>query len=251
MRVLIIEDEKPAAMKLSSNLKEIDREMDILALLNDVCSSVSWLKNNASPDLIFMDINLSDGLCFRIFDEVTVSCPVIFTTAYDDYWQKALEHNCIDYLLKPVRLEKIRVTLQKYELLQNHFSANLTGLFRHIKEDKPEEYRKRFLVKKGIEYYSIKTDDIAYFYSAHKMVCLVDRQGHKFIVDFSLNDLENMLDPAVFFRINRQFLVNREAIVRMKTLLKSRLGIELMPAFPDEIVIGQEQVPSFKAWVGN
>jgi DNA-binding LytR/AlgR family response regulator len=251
MKVIIIEDEKPAAQKLKGSLREINPKIDVVAVLNDVASSVSWLRENAHPDLIFMDINLSDGLCFNIFGQTTIQCPVIFTTAYDDYWQKAFEHNCIDYLLKPVKLEKIAQTLQKYDLLKKHFSENIGGLFANLKTEKQDDFKKRFLVKKGTEYFSIKTDDIAYFYSAHKMVCLVDRTGQKFIMDFSLNDLEGMLDHTCFFRINRQFLVNREAIIRIRSLPKTKLEIELQPAFSEEITIGQEIVPFFKSWIGN
>lgn len=251
MKVIIIEDEKPAAQKLKGNLLEIDPAIEVMAILTDTASSVAWLRGTTQPDLIFMDINLSDGLCFKIFEQTAIHCPVIFTTAYDDYWQKAFEHNCIDYLLKPVKLEKIALTLQKYNLLKKHFSDNMAGLFAGLKNKKQEEFRKRFLVKKGVEYFSIRTDDIAYFYSAHKMVWLVDRSGQKFIMDFSLNDLEGMLDPACFFRINRQFLVQREAIIKIRSLPKSKLDIELQPSFSEEITIGQELVPFFKSWIGN
>jgi DNA-binding LytR/AlgR family response regulator len=251
MKVIVIEDEKPAAQKLEKNLTELRPGIEVSAILNDIASSLSWLKENQPPDLIFMDINLSDGLCFKIFEQFQIRCPVIFTTAYDDYWQKAFEHNCIDYLLKPVKLEKLEQTLQKYDWLQKHFSENVESLFSSLKGEVKEVFKKRFLVKKGLEYFSIKTEDIAYFYSAHKMVCLVEQTGSKFIVDFSLNDLEGMLDPACFFRINRQFLIQREAMAKIKSLPKSKLSIELRPVFSEEIVIPQEVVPLFKTWIGN
>ena len=196
MRVIIIEDEKPAAEKLHKALFACDASLQVQAVLSSVKAAIEWLQQNAGPDLVFMDIELTDGLSFKIFEQVTITCPIIFTTAYDEYWQEAFEHNSIDYLLKPVKQEKLQAALKKYQGLKQHF--NYQQLL-----TQQGEHKKRFLVKRGTDYISIKTTDISYFYAAQKLVCLVDNNAQKFIVDQSLADLEKQLDSSQFYRINR------------------------------------------------
>src|SRR6185436_9640935 len=174
MKTIIIEDEKPAAEKLQKALLKADPAMDVVAVTNSVRSSVEWLQQNPQPDLLFMDIELGDGLSFKIFDEVNITSPVIFCTAYDEYWQEAFEHNSIDYLLKPIRQDKLENALNKYDKLKQHFATNFQQLQQWQQQPAGNGYKKRFLVKRGIDYISIKTDDIAYFYAAHKLVCMVD-----------------------------------------------------------------------------
>jgi DNA-binding LytR/AlgR family response regulator len=196
MKILIIEDEKPAAEKLQKALAKADPGIHLTGVLNSVSASVDWLKNNAQPDLVMMDIELTDGLSFKIFDSVQLSCPIIFTTAFDEYWQEAFEHNGIDYLLKPVKQDKLEFALKKYHSLQKHFAANLQQLLQWQQQSPVNNYKKRFLVKRGIDYVAVKTDDIAYCYATHKLVCMVDVQNQKFILDKSLADLEKELDPT-------------------------------------------------------
>lgn len=250
MKVIIIEDEKPAADKLRAALQTSDSSIKVISLLKSISESVIWLKQNPMPDLIFLDIELSDGLSFAIFDEVKITCPIIFTTAYDDYWQEAFEHNSIDYLLKPVKQEKLSAALAKYNSLKEHFAKNLQQLLQH-QQAPVSGFKKRFLIKKGIDYASIRTDDIAYFYATHKLVCLVDLKGNKFILDQSLSDMEKQLDPAHFYRINRKYLVNINAIRKIKAYAKSKLHIEIYPPSAEEIIISQENVSSFKNWMGQ
>jgi len=250
MRTIIIEDEKPAAEKLKKILSQYDDSIQVLATLNSVQTASGWLTQHPLPDLIFMDIELTDGLSFKIFDQCSINCPVIFTTAYDEYWQEALEQNSIDYLLKPIRQEKLELAVNKYKKLKHHFSTtNLDAIQKLFLPSANNEYRKRFLIKKGTDFISVKTEDIAYCYAAHKLVFIIDSKGQRFILDKSLNDLEKELDPAVFYRINRKYLVNVHHIQRIKAHSKSKLLIELSPAASEEIVISQENATAFKQWI--
>ena len=252
MKTIIIEDEKPAAEKLKKTLMRYDNSIEVLVVLDSVASATQWLRQNPVPDLIFMDIELSDGLSFKIFDNHTIHCPVVFTTAYDEYWQEALEQNSIDYLLKPIRQEKLENAINKYKKLKNHFSANYPAIFQQLQpKNQNADYRKRFLLKKGNDLIALKTEDIAYCYAAHKIVFIVDNKAQRFILDRSLNDLEKELDPAVFFRINRKYLVNMHYIQRIKTHIKSKLLVELNPPASEEIIISQENAMAFKQWMGN
>lgn len=198
-----------------------------------------------------MDIELSDGLSFKIFEQVTIGCPVIFTTAYDEYWQEAFEHNSIDYLLKPVKYEKLEAALNKYDKLKQYFATNYQHLVNWQNSAGSSGYKKRFLVKRGADYISIKTEEIAYFYAAHKLVCMVDNKGQKFILDQSLADIEKQLSPAQFYRVNRKYIINMNAIKKIKALPKSKLWIEVEPVIGEEIIISQENVSAFKAWMGQ
>jgi len=250
MRTLIIEDEKPAAEKLKKAIQKIDSGILIEATLSSVKETIAWLQQNSSPELIFMDIELSDGLSFKIFDAVAINCPIIFTTAYDEYWQDAFEYNSIDYLLKPIKQEKLETALKKYEQLKKYFTNNFQQLMNWQQQSKQTVYKKRFLVKKGNDYVTIKTEDIAYFYATHKLVCMVEKEGQKFILDKSLADLEKELEPALFYRINRKYLVNIGAIKKIKSYPKSKLQIELSPPVAEEVIISQENTAAFKEWAG-
>jgi DNA-binding LytR/AlgR family response regulator len=250
MKIIIIEDEKPAAEKLLQAIKSIDETVIIEAVLTSVEASVQWLQTHPMPELIFMDIELTDGLSFTIFDACTISCPVIFTTAYDEYWQEAFEHNSIDYLLKPVKQEKLEAALKKYHLLQQHFATNLKQLL-HWQEQGKTEPKKRFLVKRGADLLSIKAEDIAYFYATHKLVCLVNFSDQKFLLDKSLADVEKETDPTQFYRVNRKYLVNVNAIKRMKAHQKGKLIVEVQPAVNEEIIVSQENASAFKEWIGS
>lgn len=249
MNIIIIEDEKPAAEKLQKALLEANASLHIQAVVGTVKAATEWLQQHPHPDLIFMDIELTDGLSFKIFETVNLSCPVIFTTAYDEYWQEAFECNCIDYLLKPIKQEKLETALRKYDKLRQHFAANLQQLQHWQQTPVTGSYKKRWLVKRGTEYTAIKTEDIAYLYAAHKLVCLVDIQGQKFILDKSLADIEKELDPSLFFRINRKYLAQITAIGRMKAFAKGKILVELKPPVAEEIIISQESAAAFKEWL--
>lgn len=249
MRVIIIEDEKPAAEKLIKAIQKVDPSVEIVAVLNSVQSSVQWLQQNPQPELLFMDIELGDGLSFKIFDAIKIISPVIFCTAFDEYWQEAFEHNSIDYLLKPVKQDKLEIALNKYDTLKQHFAINFQQLQQWHRHPADQGYKKRFLVKRGMDYVSIKTDDIAYFYATHKLVCMVDNKNQKFILDQSLSEIEKQLDPSHFYRVNRKYFVQQNAIKKIKSYPKSKLQLELEPATSEEIIISQENVSAFKEWM--
>jgi two-component system LytT family response regulator len=254
MKLVIIEDEKPAAEKLHKALLQYNPDINVQATLGSVQEAIQWFMQNPMPELIFMDIELSDGLSFRLFENISIECPVIFTTAYDEYWQEAFEYNSIDYLLKPVKPEKLEAALKKYEKLKQYFTDNYKKLMNWqsaASAGGSTGYKKRFLVKRGTDYISIKTEEVAYFYAAHKVVCMVDSTGQKFILDQSLADIEMQLDPALFYRVNRKYLVNMSAIKRIKSYPKSKLLLEVAPLVADEIIISQENVADFKQWMGQ
>ena len=196
-----------------------------------------------------MDIELGDGLSFKIFESINISSPVIFCTAFDEYWQEAFEHNSIDYLLKPVKQEKLEIALNKYDKLKNHFAASFKQLQQWQQQPGGNGYKKRFLVKRGSDYASIKTEDIAYFYATHKVVCLVDQKNQKFILDLSLADIEKQIDPHLFYRVNRKYLIQQASIKKIKSYPKSKLQLEVEPAVSEEIIISQENVTAFKEWM--
>jgi DNA-binding LytR/AlgR family response regulator len=249
MNAIIIEDEKPAVEKLKKALSKADPGMQVLACLNSVQQATDWLLQNPQPDVIFMDIELTDGLSFRILEQSDVKSPIIFTTAYDEYWQEAFEQNSIDYLLKPVKQEKLESALSKYHRLKEHFAGNIQNLINWQKGH--WFYKKKFLVKRGTDYLSIKVDDISYFYAAHKVVCLVNSQSQRFILDESLAELEQELDPSKFYRVNRKYLVNLNAIQRIRSYPKSKLQLDLLPPVEEEVIIAQENVASFKEWMSR
>lgn len=249
MKVVIIEDEIPAVDKLRNALYKYDETVIVTDVLRSVQESVHWINEHPMPDLFFMDIELTDGLSFKIFDQVSITCPIIFTTAYDDYWQEAFEHNSIDYLLKPIRQEKLEAAMGKYEVLKKHFAQNLQHLL--SQNASGTGIRKRFLVKRGIDYVSIKAEEIAYFYATHKVVCLVDIRANRFILDQSLADLEKQLDPSLFYRANRKYLVHINAIKKIKAYPKSKMQLELEPPASEEVLISQENVAAFKEWMAQ
>ena len=251
MKVIIIEDEKPAADKLKKAIQKVDHSIEVIKVLDSVQSSVTFFQQQPMPELVFMDIELSDGLCFKIFEKISLTCPIIFTTAYDEYWQEAFEHNSIDYLLKPVKQEKLETALKKYDSLKQYFANNLQHLLQSQQAGQQSGYKKRFLVKRGTDYISVKTDDIAYFYAAHKLVCLVDAKGQKFILDQSLADIEKQLDPVQFYRVNRKYLLHLNAIKKIKSYPKSKLQLEVQPPANEDIIISQENVTAFKEWMGS
>ena len=251
MKTIIIEDEKPAAEKLQRAIFNNHPEVEVVAVLDSIESSTIWLQQNPLPDLIFMDIELSDGLSFKIFEKVTITCPVIFTTAFDEYWQEAFEHNSIDYLLKPIRQEKLDAALNKYDKLKQYFVQNLQQMLASKQQPGNSGYKKRFLVKQGSDYASIKIEDIGYFYATHKLVCLVDQKNRKYILDQSLSEIEKQLDPAQFYRVNRKYLIQLSAIKKIKTYPRSKLLLEVEPVINDEIIISQENVAAFKDWMGQ
>ena len=214
MQLLIIEDEGLAVEKLSNTIKEIDAELSIVGVTDSIEASVRWLRQHPSPDVILMDIELADGQSFEIFNQVEVKSPVIFTTSYDEYAIKAFKVNSVDYLLKPVKREDIVASFQKLHKLKLLYADNAVPLpdFRNLikelhEQNKPKEYRERFLVKHGQRLISVETSEIAFFYTDEKVNFFKTKNNMKYIVEYTIDELENFTHPKKFFRINRQFLI--------------------------------------------
>ncbi|MEM1134867.1 MAG: LytTR family DNA-binding domain-containing protein [Bacteroidota bacterium] len=253
MKIVIIEDEALAAKKMKQMLERYSDENEVVALLPSVEESLEWLSEHNEPDLIMADIQLSDGLSFEIFSEIKVKCPVIFTTAFDEYAIEAFKVNSIDYLLKPVRYNKLEEAMAKL----NDMSKSLQKTVRNAKIDQligllgkeSKVYKQRFLVKYGRKIKSIKAHEIAFFISEDKVVFIITYDNKKYAVNQSLEQLEEMMDPDVFFRINRQYLIHIDATQNIYPYFKGRLKIELNPHTNDEIVVSSHKAPLFKEWL--
>jgi len=264
MKVLIVEDEKPASENLIEELQAIDDNIDVVAGCNSVDETVRWLSRNPQPDLILMDIQLSDGLSFNIFKACEVTCPVIFTTAYDKYLTQAFEYSSIDYLLKPISQDKLRGAIRKYKTLRNHFvnshehpngqslnvsqySAELGSYNHHA-----DRVRSRILVRKGVEFQAVRVEDTGYFFTEHKLIFLVDKDNRKYMAEKSnLSELEEELDKNIFYRANRKYIINANYIRRFKPLERSKISVELTLPVNEEIIISQENAASFKKWIAQ
>jgi DNA-binding LytR/AlgR family response regulator len=251
LNLLIIEDEALAAERLESLIREIDPEIHILAKLPSVREAVKWLSLNQA-DLIFLDIQLSDGLSFSIFDQLSINTPIIFTTAYDQYAIKAFQLNSIAYLLKPIRRNELQESLQKYQSLKSAFSIDFERLLATIHGKKPE-YKKRFLIQTADKIRKIETTDIAWLYAQDKCVFIRTFQNQTLPADSSLDNLEQLLDPAQFFRINRKYLVNMDAIANMVAWSRGRIKLELKPKTDDEFdsVVSIDRSSDFKKWLNS
>lgn len=247
MKVLIVEDEDIAAERLEKLLFEIDRDISVLDKLGSIKDSVRWLGTN-TPDLIFLDIQLSDGLSFSIFEQVSINIPVIFTTAYDEYAIKAFKLNSISYLLKPVRKIELEESLQKYRSLKVSFNTDYTDLLAAIRGEQ-KEYRKRFLIQAGDKFRKVESSEIAYFFALEKNVFLKTFGGNIYPSEMSLDNLENILDPTTFFRINRKYIINVKSISNMYSWSRSRIKLILKPDPDDETIVSIDRSGSFKKWL--
>ncbi len=249
MRVVIIEDEELAAEKLERLIKEIDQDIVIMDKLDSVKGAVKWLSGH-KPDLIFLDIQLSDGLSFSIFEMLPVNIPIIFTTAYDEYALRAFQLNSIDYLLKPIKKEDLQKSLSKYRLMKTTLLPDIDNLLKTINE-KATGFKKRFLIKFGQKIKKVESGEAALFYAIEKNVFLVTFDNSVYPVDYSLDKLEEIMDPEIFFRINRKIIINSNAIKQMIPYSKSRIKIDLSVNLPKEIeaLVSVERSPRFKEWL--
>lgn len=259
MKVLIIEDEELAAKKLRKTLETVEPSAEVVGVTDSIRSSVQWLERNSSPDVILMDIELADGQSFEIFDQTSIKSTVIFTTSYDEYALKAFKVNSVDYLLKPIQKEDLRVALDKYRdmktLYGNHRETaplDVNGLVKELQEKlQPREYRKRFLVKHAQKLVSIDVSDIAYFYSDGRLNFFKTTDNKKFVVDYIMDELEEMLDPEKYFRISRSFYVSIDSIDQIHDYFGNRLLLYLNPAVDKEAIVSREKVTDFKKWMGK
>lgn len=254
MKVLIVEDELPAAKRLTKMIQKVRPQAEIMEVIDSVEGAKAFFKNGHQPDLAFFDIQLADGLSFDIFEGLELRLPIVFTTAYDQYMLKAFKVNSIDYLLKPIDDEELLFALEKYEQLFSQASVPLIDkqvIQELIKGVEQPPFRKRFLVKVGQQLTYLNTQDIRYFFSDEGLVYAKTDKNKKHLIDFTLDQLENMLDPADFFRINRKIVLHIESIHKIHTYFNSRLKLELRPSTDLEVIVSRDRVPNFKNWLDS
>jgi DNA-binding LytR/AlgR family response regulator len=246
---VIIEDEQPAALRLQKLLKGLDPEIEILAVTDTVESAVNWFENHPRPDLILLDIQLGDGLSFEIFRKTKIDSFVIFTTAYDEFAIRAFELNSIDYLLKPVSEERLSQSIDKFKKYQSIAqTVNIQKLLETI-QNRTDKFKKRFVVSIANKIKVVNTGEIAFLYSKVKNTFLVTIDKHQYPLEFSLDNLEHILNPELFFRVNRQYIVQYRCISRIDILSKSRIRIETDPRAEDEILVSSARTSEFRQWL--
>lgn len=253
MNVLIVEDETPAAEKLKSHLNYYDADIEVVAVKQTVKEATDWLRGNTVVlDLIFMDIQLPDGTSFDIFSKIKVDTPVIFTTAYDQYAIQAFKVNSIDYLLKPYDYDAFYAGMEKFKSFRENIVRRKERVqyeeLSKIVSDLKKSYKTRFLIKVGTHIKSLTTDKISLFYAEGRNVSVVTRQGREYWVDFKLEELEELLDPSMFFRINRSNIVSIDAISDVVVYSSSRLKVLLDTETGHELIVSRDKVPEFKYW---
>ena len=254
MRILIIEDELAAAARLEKILTPMIPDFCLQARLDSVEESIEWLLNHPAPDLMFMDIQLSDGLCFEIFEHVPVQCPIIFTTAFDEYVMKAFKLNSVDYLLKPVNLNDLETALNKFYRLKDSYPGwGCSSLQTFIRSNSMSKaaYRSRFMVKKGSKYRVLSVHDIRYFFINRRLVFVKTALDEQYCVDSTLDEIEKVLDPELFFRINRQMMVCVSAIQSAEVYFNSRLILKLEPEYQSDAIVSREKIAAFKQWIDS
>jgi len=259
MKILIVEDEELAVKKLTKTVSAVDEKAEIIGVADSIKSTVEWLENNPAPDLILMDIELADGQSFEIFNLTQVKSPVVFTTSYDEYALQAFKVNSIDYLLKPVQKEDLQLAMNKYQQMkqmyqrgENKPESNIDQIIKELQQKlQPKEYRKRFLVKLSQKLVSIEVEDIAYFFSDGRLNFFKTFDNKKFIVDYTMDELEEMLDPNLYFRISRSFFVSIDSVDQIHDYFGNRLLLHLKPEIDKESIVSREKVSDFKKWMGK
>ncbi|MEZ4959182.1 MAG: LytTR family DNA-binding domain-containing protein [Saprospiraceae bacterium] len=246
MKILIVEDEAAAVRRLSKMLEEIDPAIEIVKDLDSVESAINWLNDNPIPDLLFFDIHLADGSSFDIFQQVNITQPIIFITAYDEYALEAFRVNAIDYLLKPIKKTELENAINKYRQWQQPAAFDYSKLTETMGSHAKS---KRFLIRFGQTIRVVDLYDVAYFYTSDKITFLVNKNGKRYPIDYSLEQLETTIDTSKFFRINRQFIVNIDAIDEMYAYSKSRVKLSLNPPCDMDTVVSTDRSPVFKKWL--
>lgn len=271
MQVFIVEDEPLAVKKLVRLLEEVAFDVKVMGTAGGIRTAVEWLENNPAPDLIFLDIELSDGQSFEIFQRTRVKSPVIFVTSYDEFALQAFKVNSVDYLLKPVQKEDLANAIAKYRELKLQYSRDSSPISASIEnlllslvgnsgaaaapataEAAPKkEYRSRFLVKHLQKYVTVDVSDIAYFWSEGRVNFFKTRAGQKHLVEYTMEEIESMLDPRDWFRVSRQFIVSVPSVTEIHPFFNNRLKLHLTPKEPEEVTVSRERVSDFKVWMGK
>ncbi len=247
LNTIIIEDEKAARQNLINALMNIDANLNVVAQLSSVKESIEYFLSSPQADLIFCDVQLEDGLSFEIFSKMEIRTPVIFITGYDQFVMNAFEYNGIDYLLKPVSEDELQKAITKYRKLEKHFGnqTSIDNLVQYVSRKKT-----RLIVKKGLENISLRLEDVVLFFTENKIVYVVDQWGKKYLIDKNLGELEEELDTNIFFRANRQYIVNINFIKGFKPYEKVKLQVDLVPSELNySIIISQETAPAFRKWM--
>jgi two-component system response regulator LytT len=261
MKILIVEDEDLAVKKLKKTLYSVDEAAEVVGEADSIKGTVDWLQSNPTPDLILMDIELADGQSFEIFNHVQVKSPVIFITSYDEYALKAFKVNSVDYLLKPVQKEDLSAALDKYKEMRKLYTPEqpaassqllIEDLVKELQQKlQTKEFRKRFLVKHGQKLVSVEVEDIAYFFSDGRLNFFKTNDNKKFVVDYTMDELNEMLDPQRYFRISRSFFISVSSVAQIHDYFGNRLLLQLKPETDKEAIVSREKVSEFKNWLGK
>ena len=249
MKAVIVEDEEFASKRLAQLVNELAPDIEIVTSINSVESGSKWFSNNALPDLIFLDIQLNDGYGFDILDGIQDHPPVIFTTAYNEFAIRGFKYNGLDYLLKPIVKVDLKTALEKFEKNVTKNGLNSTENLEHLKQLFHKEYKHRFMVKVGNQFRSFNVEDIAYFKSHEGMICLHNHTGQSYPIEYTIDQLENILNPIHFFRINRKFMVSVKAVVEIHSYFNSRLLLKLLPKEEEQVIVSRERTTNFKRWL--
>ncbi len=252
MKALIIEDEVLAAERLTALLAECDSSIQVIGQLDSIQDVIAYFQSGKNADIVFLDIQLADGKSFEIFDKVRIEVPIIFTTAFDQYALQAFKLHSIDYLLKPIEADDLRNAIEKFKKLSvSKFSLNESEIkaLKDLLSQKSQIYKQRILVKAGNKLQYKPTNSVAYFFADGKTVYMIGKDGRKNMIDHTLEELEQMLNPEHFFRISRKFIVNFEAVTEIKGLISSRLEVKLNQPLEHELLVSRERVHEFKAWL--
>ncbi|MCO6480606.1 MAG: response regulator transcription factor [Phaeodactylibacter sp.] len=252
MTVVILEDEELAAERLSNLIRQYDDSIEVLATLDSVEDAVEWFRNNPAPSLAFFDIQLADGRSFQVLEKCEVGCPVIFTTAFDQYALQAFKANSIDYLLKPISLEGLTGAFRNYRAMKKALSLpdQELGQIQRAFQMMARQYKSRFIIRANHQFFSVKTEDILFFFSEHKVVWAQHRNGKKHALEYTLEQLEEMLDPGRFFRVNRKYIVAFDAVEEAIIYSNSRLRLRLYGLQAREkVLVSRDRVKGFKEWM--
>jgi two-component system LytT family response regulator len=253
IKILMLEDEEPAVKRLQKLLKEVEPDTEVTAVLDSIKKAKNWLQQNPAPDLILVDLHLADGNSLQLFKEIEIPSPLLFITAYDEYALQAFKLNSIDYLLKPVKREELFQAIKKFKLqkLKEQPAMNITKLLEAMQQPFADKYKDRFVIRYGEHIKTIETKDTAYFYTEARVNFLVTFEGKRYVIDYNLDQLEQMLNPQLFFRINRQFIISLQSIDDMTAWTKARVLIKLKPLSKHETIVSTERSPEFKKWLAG
>jgi Response regulator of the LytR/AlgR family len=249
MKTVIVEDEFIATQALERLIREVDKDIQVVAVLQSVEESIEWFSQNPAPDFVFMDIHLGDGSSFSIFDKTNITCPIIFTTAYDEYALKAFELNSIDYLLKPINKKDLERAIGKFRNFtsKNDNTDMVANILATLQQTK-DIYKSHFLIPYKDKLQPLAVDKIAFLYSEFKIAKITTFDGQAFMVDYSLDELSRQLDPSLFFRVNRQYIIAHKAIKDISIWFGGKLSVNLYVPTPEKIIVSRARVPGFKEW---